>query len=148
MNFQTKSSISRSMKINNKKSNSFIIKKGDVIVVILLIIISLLPSIVFSQNVSGSEEKYVEIYVDGEKFKEIKLGEDIHYEYEIISDNGQNIVVISGDEVYMESADCFDQSCVKQGKISDIGRSLVCLPNRIFIEIVGKEASEIDDISR
>lgn len=136
------------MESKNKKLNGFIIKKGDVIVVFLLVVLSLLPIILFAQDVSGSEEKYVEIYVDGEKFKEIKLGEDIHYEYEIISDNGHNLVVVSGNDVYMISADCFDQSCVKQGKISEAGRSIVCLPNRIFIEIVGKESQKIDDISR
>lgn len=34
----------------------------------------------------------------------------------------------------MQSANCPDKLCVKQGKISDIG-SIVCLPNKVIIEI-------------
>ncbi|HIU48220.1 MAG TPA: NusG domain II-containing protein, partial [Candidatus Avimonoglobus intestinipullorum] len=62
-----------------------------------------------------------------------------------ISVNGTNTVVIHDGEVYMESADCPDQLCVKQGKIHDAGRDIVCLPNRVVVS-VSKE-STVDAIS-
>lgn len=46
-----------------------------------------------------------------------------------------NTVVIKDGFVFMEGADCGNQLCVKQGKISKTGESIVCLPNLITVEI-------------
>ena len=46
------------------------------------------------------------------------------------------VMVIDGTKVYMESADCPNQICVHHGAISHTGETIVCLPNRVVIEIV------------
>ena len=46
-----------------------------------------------------------------------------------------NVVVISGDTVSVTEASCKNQVCVKHGKISRSGESIVCLPNRLVIRI-------------
>jgi len=45
-------------------------------------------------------------------------------------------LVINKGEVYMESADCPNQICVHHSRISRKGETIVCLPNRVVIEII------------
>lgn len=46
-----------------------------------------------------------------------------------------NTVVIKDNKAYMKCADCKNQICVKTGKISKSGETVVCLPNKVIIEI-------------
>ena len=46
-----------------------------------------------------------------------------------------NTFVIKSGTVYMSSADCKNQICVKTGKISKRGECIVCLPNRVILTI-------------
>ena len=59
-----------------------------------------------------------------------------------------NTVVIEDGKVYMKSADCPDQICVKQGKKSKDGESITCLPNKVVVDVKGKEQSDIDTLIR
>ena len=47
-----------------------------------------------------------------------------------------NSVRIEPGCVYMEQADCPDQLCVKTGKISKMGVPIVCLPNKVVVQII------------
>lgn len=59
---------------------------------------------------------------------------------------GTNIVCIQEDGVFMKSATCPDLLCVHQGAIDSAGESIVCLPNRIMVELKGKK-SDVDAVS-
>ena len=49
----------------------------------------------------------------------------------------------------MEDADCPDRLCVKQGRIKKVGESIVCLPHKVVIEIVGeKEEAGVDAVTQ
>lgn len=61
---------------------------------------------------------------------------------------GHNKLVIENDSVRMLEADCPDQVCVHTGPISKPGQTIVCLPNRVVIEITGSGEVLIDDISQ
>ena len=47
----------------------------------------------------------------------------------------------------MESADCPDQICVRQKAISKEGESIICLPNKVVVSIVGGEEKELDAVT-
>ena len=49
---------------------------------------------------------------------------------------GKCILVISDGKADMESADCPNQICVHHGAISHTGETIVCLPNRVVIEVI------------
>lgn len=87
----------------------------------------------------------LEITVDGEIFGTYSVIED--REIVIHRNNHENIVTISGGTVKMASSDCRGQDCVRQHSISKTGETIVCLPNRIILEIKGKDAA-YDSISR
>ena len=42
----------------------------------------------------------------------------------------------------MTRADCPDQLCIHQGPIHIQGETIVCLPNRVVVEITGNDAEE------
>ena len=52
-----------------------------------------------------------------------------------------NRVVAQQGRICVEEASCPDQVCVRQGWISDSSLPIVCLPNKLVIEIVGKEGA-------
>ena len=49
---------------------------------------------------------------------------------------GKCILVISDGKADMESADCPNQICVHHSAISHIGETIICLPNRVVIEVI------------
>ena len=59
-------------------------------------------------------------------------------------DGHRNVFVIQSGEVWMESADCGDETCVRTGRISRVGESIVCLPHRLTLCILpaGEEDSD------
>lgn len=61
---------------------------------------------------------------------------------------GYNELVIENGTVRMLKATCPDQVCVHTGAISKPGQTIVCLPNRVVIEITGSKESAIDDLSQ
>lgn len=76
----------------------------------------------------------VRITAKGESH-EYPLNED--REISLLYEGRQNLVKIEGGEVYMKSADCPDGTCVGQGRLRDMSGQIVCLPNRVVVELVG-----------
>lgn len=55
-----------------------------------------------------------------------------------VSANGYTLkIVLTDTEVWVEESDCPTQDCVHIGHISRSGQSIVCLPARVTIRLVG-----------
>ena len=48
----------------------------------------------------------------------------------------------------MIEADCRDQLCVNQKAISADGESIICLPNKIVVEVESDKESELDAVMK
>ena len=72
---------------------------------------------------------------DGRETARYALDEDRTVRIE--GEEGYNLLVIQGGEAWLSEADCPTQLCVKTGKIRYAGQSLVCLPHRLAVRIVG-----------
>ncbi len=57
-----------------------------------------------------------------------------------------NQVTVAGGQAHMTEANCHDQLCVKQGRISKVGQSIVCLPNRVVITVISGEKNALDSV--
>ena len=82
------------------------------------------------------------VYVDGKEVGRYPLtGED-----EILIDGlkGTNTLIISEGKAWIEEAQCPDKICMHAGKISKNGETIVCLPNKVVVEIVNGADNEID----
>ncbi len=53
------------------------------------------------------------------------------------------IAIVEGMVKIMDSP-CPDKLCIQAGEITSAGNWLACLPNRIFVKILGKEAEPVD----
>ncbi len=48
-----------------------------------------------------------------------------------------NLIAIDGERVWMQAADCPDQICVHHIPIKGGGESIICLPHKLVVEMVG-----------
>ncbi len=86
----------------------------------------------------------VRVTLNGDTYGIYSLAEDKIITIE--KDGHTNVIIIEDGTVRMESSTCKNQICVEHGKISLKGDSIVCLPNRVVVEIEGG-GGEADVIS-
>ena len=72
----------------------------------------------------------------------VSVGEDAAVEYPLSRNasyslnGGTNVLIIKDGEAFIEEADCPDGLCIRQGRISRVGERIVCLPNKILVEVI------------
>ncbi|MDO4607636.1 MAG: NusG domain II-containing protein [Clostridia bacterium] len=102
-------------------------KKGD-IVIIVSVALAFVASIVLLVSFSKQGNRVV-----------IKQDNKIIYDDGIVINNTvkteHNTITIKNGKVYMSHSDCKNQICVGSGKIEKKGESIVCLPNKVTVEI-------------
>ena len=119
-----------------------ILKIGDYAI---LLIITGLIAFLFSRFISGnSSDSRVE--VTGRAFQKYY---DIHEDRVINVEGplGSTTVIIEDDGVRVEDSPCREKICIKMGKKKRVGEQIVCVPNRVIVEITG-ENETVDGISR
>lgn len=122
------------------------IKKGDIIISLSLLLLSIVMAFGISNNSPKTSGKIVRIEHNSELYGEFSLNEDKVIEI----DDGvhYNKVVIKDGEAYMEEANCRDQICTQMPPISINGETIICLPNRVFLEVIDTDQSNDDGIDR
>ena len=75
---------------------------------------------------------------------ELPLSEDA--ELPVTTSLGSNVVVVEDGAVYVREADCDNQDCIHQGKLDRPGRQIICLPHKLWIEVIaeGDASAEMD----
>ena len=93
--------------------------------------------------------KIARITQNGEVVAEIDLSKLTGpYTFPVDGENHQwNSIVAEQGRIRVIEASCPDQVCVNQGWISDSTLPIVCLPNKVIIEIVGEEA-QLDAVTK
>lgn len=119
------------------------IKKADIILAVALIIVGLAMSYILSFGQATGQQLIVSC--DGEKFGSYSLFED--KEIVIDRDGHINKVTIKNGVVSMSFSDCHGQDCVHQGEISLSGETIICLPNKVVLEISGGD-TKYDTLSK
>ncbi len=88
--------------------------------------------------------RFVVVEQNGRETARYSLSEDRTERIE--TEGGYNLLVIEGGEVFLRAADCPNLLCVKTGKIRYAGQSIVCLPHKLAVRIVGG-ASGLDAVT-
>ena len=110
--------------------------KGDMILIALLIVFSIFLAFYMSKVSDEIDKKYVSIQVNGEEIDTIEFSKDIIGKtYRIETEYGHNVLEFGDEEVKIIDASCLDKLCINQGTINKVGQLLVCLPNRVVVEI-------------
>lgn len=114
-------------------------KKWDIIIIAVLMLFSFIPEIVFGV-ILGKEynSTYAEITVAGELYKTIPLSANKGTEIiEVETKYGRNVIKVEDNNIGIIETSCTDKICMHPEHINEAGHALVCLPNRVMIEIKG-----------
>ncbi len=105
-------------------------------VLLLALIFWLIPFINQKRDSLQTEEQQgmLKITVDGKQYGTYSLSKN-----RTIEINDTNICEIKDGKVTMTEADCPDKLCIHQKAISTKGGTIVCLPNKVVLEIESSE---------
>lgn len=119
------------------------IRKADIFLAVILIILGLIVS--YTLTAGNDAGDTVCIRTGGQLYGYYPLAEDRTVE---VSQNGHmNKITIKDKQVSMSFSDCPGQDCVKHSSISGTAETIVCLPNKVTVEIAGG-SSGLDTIAR
>lgn len=119
------------------------IKKADIILFFIILVFGLAVSW-WSLSGNAAGERAV-ITVDGRLYGTYALSQD--QTIQVVQKNGRhNDITIKDGKVSMTFSDCKNQVCVETGAISETKDSIVCLPNKVVVEITGG-GSDVDIIT-
>lgn len=88
----------------------------------------------------------VEVYVDGKRTAVYSLAED----REVLitgAGGGTNLLVIESGSAFIKEASCPDQLCVYQQTASKADETIVCLPNKVLLQVSGGETGVYDAVT-
>ena len=94
-------------------------------------------------NLTQTEGAYAEVVIDGDAVGEYLLSVDGEYSL----NGGTNILTVKDGVAYMSFSNCPDHTCEIAGKIKYVGETIVCLPNRLTITIIGESEDSVDFVS-
>lgn len=119
------------------------LKKGDIIIIVVAIVLVLVLGTLLYYQEKGN---LVHIIIQDKTYT-YSMSEEQNIVVSEIKDSplGENTICIEAGSVYMKHADCPDQICVKHKAISKNGEMIVCLPNKVFIQIENANRNEIDN---
>lgn len=103
-----------------------LITKKDLILLFFVLIAGIIGVIFIN---SADKGKSATIIVDGKTQETISLDESFQKEI-----NGVSVCCENG-EIYVKDSVCPDKVCIRSGKISKSGESIICAPNRVAIKI-------------
>ncbi len=123
-----------------QSDNSLQLKIGDLIIIAAVLLIAGLAVLFIMQKKEGNEV----LITSDDSTKVYSLNKD--REIKIRNKNGgYNLVIIKNKSVFVKEADCKNQICVDHKPINKDHETIVCLPNKLFIEIKSSNYNDIDN---
>nr|MCR5671645.1 NusG domain II-containing protein [Butyrivibrio sp.] len=92
---------------------------------------------------TASTGKEVVVSVDGKEISIYPLSEDGTYLIKGAG-GGTNLLVIESGSARLTEASCPDHLCVHMGSINKAGESIICLPNKVIVEIRSSLGEDTD----
>ena len=127
----------------NTDKNAY--KKTAVIISAVLLLLVLASCLLLLHPQSGADGYIAEIYQEGRLLYSIPLNQFSQPRVLVVEteSGGRNEIQILPGSIGVISADCPDKLCVHQGFLSDSGLPIICLPNRLVIQLRPADTSSI-----
>jgi len=109
------------------------LKKTDFTVIIILFVLCLM-ALIINHAFFSNDGSFAVVTINGVEYARLPLSSDC--ELDIPSGNGFNSLVISDGTAYIKAASCPDKVCVNHKAVSHAGETIICLPNKVVIEII------------
>ena len=119
-------------------------RRADLLLVLLLLAVGGVIGLL--ALVSGRPGGAVQVRVAGEIRGTYRL--DAEQTIRIEGIGGTNLLIIADGSASVTEADCPDKLCVHQKAISKNHEMIVCLPNKVVVEVTGSEENGFDSIAR
>ena len=119
------------------------LKKKDIVLMIIILVVAGSCVLFVTWIIGEKSADYITVKVNGKIEGVYSLADD----QEIVLNNGSNVLKIKNGEADMIRADCPDQLCVKQKAVSKNKESIICLPNKIIVEVDSHQNSQYDAVS-
>jgi hypothetical protein len=127
--------------MQRRGASNHLIRKADIVLVSILLVVSTIGAMFIAYGGTYTADANVRVMVDGTLYGVYPFGEA--REIVVRKDYENRIVIEKGDagkmRVRMEDATCPGKDCVHHAPIDLSGQSIVCLPNRLSVEIEGGE---------
>jgi len=95
-------------------------------------------------------QAYLVLTVGDTKYSPLPIYREAAYQLHQ-SDGRDNVIHVMRDSVTMESANCDNQDCIKQGTVNLVnketrilGNMIICLPNQVVLELMTPEEAGVD----
>lgn len=124
-------------------------KKNDVVLLVFYIILTIAMTGYVVQDKINATEDQIQIYSDGKVVKSIEWPAK-NQKFEVSSELGFIVVKIENNQVSVVDSNCRDRICVHTKAVDQGGEMIVCLPNKMYVEIKKKNTSksELDALSQ
>ena len=106
---------------------------GDSLIILMSLVFIIFSFKTFWHFETGS---VVQVNFKGETYGNFSLFQD--KKISLIGKEGESVIEIKDGQARLKSAPCRNQYCIQQGWIRFTGQMLICIPNEISIEILGK----------
>ena len=97
-----------------------------------------------SMDAESLDDLRVYVTLDGKDLIDLPFSQ-AHTIDILLSDGGENHIVLTGESVYMNDANCENHDCVDMGAVTRenlelrvMGGFIICLPHRISVEVRGE----------
>lgn len=118
-------------------------RRNDIALIAALFVLAIASWIVLSAVKTGGE--YAVVTVDGEEICRMTLDTDETIE---VGENGTyNTITVQDGQVFVSGASCPDKLCMAQGHKSHGGETIVCLPNKLVVSVVGGNGGQTDAVA-
>lgn len=126
--------------MKSQNDSSLILKKGDLIIITAVLLVAGIAVLLIMHQKQGDR---ILVTSNGST---VSYALNVDRKVEIKGDlRGYNLLIISDGRAWMEEADCKNQICVHHKPIYKNHESIACLPNKVFVEVVGSTPNEIDN---
>lgn len=124
-------------------------KAGKNDIALIAVIIALAAASYFGVKIYQqitTKEPVAVVTVGDAEYGRFPLDEDITEKIEL-PDGSYNILVIKDGRADVTEASCPDGICVNHRAVSRQGETIVCLPNKVVVEIENGEESDVDSVT-
>lgn len=115
--------------------------RNDIILIVSLVLIAAVSLVAFF-SCSSRDNLFLEVYYRDEQVLRVSLDED--KEYEAIGELSAVKIKVLNKDVWVVESECEDKICIHQGHINRAGQTITCLPNKVYLKIVG--GSGVDSV--
>lgn len=120
-----------------------ILKKHKADIILIASILAVAISVTAALLLLRQEGAAVAVEINGTEVARYSLS--VNGEYSL--NGGTNILVVENGEAYMKYASCPDGVCVNTGHVRYSGETIVCLPNKVSVTVMGGDSDGVDLVS-